>query len=115
VSVPVSLPFAHLAASALDLGLPRTRALGLVGLIGLGSIAGRFALGALADAAGRRATFLFCCAGVVAATLLWSVADAALLLRAFAFAFSFGALYGGFVALLPAFVTDCFGRRSAGA
>ena len=112
VSVPVSLPFAHLAASALDLGLPRTQALGLVGLIGLGSIAGRCALGALADAAGRRATFLFCCAGVAAATLLWSVADAAPLLRAFAF--SFGALYGGFVALLPAFVTDCFGRRSAG-
>jgi MFS transporter, OFA family, oxalate/formate antiporter len=112
VSIPVSLPFAHLAASALDLGLPRTEALGLVGLIGLGSIAGRFALGALADAAGRRATFLFCCAGVAAATLLWAVADAAPLLRAFAF--SFGALYGGFVALLPAFVTDCFGRRSAG-
>jgi MFS family permease len=112
VSVPVALPLAHLAASAQDLGLPRTEAVGLVGVVGLGSIAGRFALGALADALGRRATFLACCAGVSAATLLWAAADGPLLLRAFTFAV--GALQGGFVALLPAFVADCFGRRSAG-
>jgi MFS family permease len=30
-----------------------------------------------------------------------------------AFAVAFGAAYGGFVALLPAFTTDRFGRRSA--
>jgi MFS family permease len=111
VSVPVSLPFAHLAHAAQDAGLPRTEALALLSLLGIGSIAGRFVLGALADEIGRRATFLGCCAAVAAATLLWALADGHVLFMAFAV--GFGAAYGGFVALLPAFTTDRFGRRSA--
>ena len=111
VSVPVSLPFAHLAHAAQDAGLPRTEALALLSLLGIGSIAGRFVLGALADEIGRRATFLGCCAAVVAATLVWALADSHALFMAFAV--GFGAAYGGFVALLPAFTTDRFGRRGA--
>ena len=111
VSVPVSLPFAHLAHAAQDAGLPRTEALALLSLLGIGSIAGRFVLGALADEIGRCATFLGCCAAVVAATLLWALADSHALFMAFAV--GFGAAYGGFVALLPAFTTDRFGRRGA--
>ncbi|MBD0272865.1 MAG: hypothetical protein ICV73_13165, partial [Acetobacteraceae bacterium] len=51
------------------------------------------------------------CAAVVAATLLWALADSQALFMAFAV--GFGAAYGGFVALLPAFTADRFGRRSA--
>jgi MFS family permease len=111
VSVPVSLPFAHLPHAAQDAGLPRGEALALLSMLGIGSIAGRFLLGALADEIGRRATFLGCCAGVAAATLLWATAEAPWAFTAFAIVF--GAAYGGFVALLPAYTTDRFGRRSA--
>jgi MFS family permease len=112
VSVPVSLPFAHLARSAESAGVGRDDALYLLSLIGIGSIAGRFALGALADEIGRRATFLACCGTVVALTELWALAGSHVLFATFAG--GFGAAYGGFVALLPAVTTDLFGRRSAG-
>ncbi|MDB5413928.1 MAG: putative transporter, MFS-type [Rubritepida sp.] len=109
VSFPVSLPFAHLPRFAQDAGLSRTEALGLLELIGIGSILGRVLIGALADRTGREVTFLACCAGLSAATLAWSVAAPPGLA---AFALVFGAFYGGFVVLLPAFVVDLFGRRS---
>jgi hypothetical protein len=47
------IPFAHVSAAARDLGIGETRAVGLVGLIGIGSLVGRFAIGALADRLGR--------------------------------------------------------------
>ncbi|WP_426958764.1 MFS transporter [Muricoccus radiodurans] len=112
VSLPVSLPFAHLVGTARDIGLSRHDALALLGLIGFGSIVGRFLLAALADVLGRRRTFLGCCAGVSAMTLLWAVAEGPGTLQAFAL--GFGAAQGGFVALLPAFVADSFGDRSVG-
>ena len=43
------IPFAHLSASARDLGLDEALAVGLVGLIGVGSLVGRFSIGLLAD------------------------------------------------------------------
>ena len=43
------IPFAHLSASARDLGLHESLAVGLVGLIGIGSLVGRFSIGWLAD------------------------------------------------------------------
>jgi MFS family permease len=112
VSVPVSLPFAHLARSAESTGVARADALYLLSLIGVGSIAGRFALGALADEIGRRTTFLSCCVAVVGLTGFWAFADSHVVFVVFAV--GFGAAYGGFVALLPAVTTDRFGRCSAG-
>ena len=50
------IPFAHVSAAARDLGIDETRAVGLVGLIGIGSLVGRFAIGALADRLGRTLT-----------------------------------------------------------
>ena len=112
VSMPAVLPHALLVATARDLGLGPHDALALLGLIGLGTIVGRFLLAALADALGRRAVFLACCAGMAASMLLWAAASDEPALQAFAL--GFGALQGGFVALLPAFVADSFGARSLG-
>jgi OFA family oxalate/formate antiporter-like MFS transporter len=112
VSLPVALPFAHLPRFAQDVGMSRHDAVALLGFIGLGSIAGRVLIGAAADIVGRAATFLSCCAGLSLATLLWPMATPPALA---AFALGFGAFYGGFVALLPAFTVDLFGRRSAAA
>lgn len=112
VSVPATLPHAMLAGTARDVGLSRADALALLGLIGLGTIAGRFLIAAVADAIGRRATFVACCAGMSGSMLVWAFAGDAASLRIFALVF--GALQGGFVALLPAFCADSFGARSIG-
>ncbi len=112
VSVPMALPFAHLVASAQGNGVPRGEALALIGIVGLGSLPGRVLLGLLADRVGRRPTFLSCCAGVSGSTLCWAAAADG---GAFGlFAAAFGVAYGGFVALLPAFAADLFGRRAVG-
>lgn len=112
VSLPAVLPHALLVGTARDMGLSRQDALALLGLIGLGTIIGRFLLAALADAVGRRRVFLACCAGMSSSMLIWAVAEAQPALQAFAL--GFGALQGGFVALLPAFVADSFGPRRVG-
>ncbi len=111
VSVPASLPIAHLARAAADSGLPRTEAMGLLSLLGIASIAGRLVLGALADIVGRAATFIGSCAAVAGLTLLWAIADGTRMFTLFAI--GFGIAYGGFVALLPSFTTDLHGRRCA--
>ncbi|MGG5889930.1 MFS transporter [Falsiroseomonas sp. HC035] len=112
VSLPSTLPHALLVATARDLGLPRDAALGLLGLLGLGTIAGRFLLAALADALGRARVFLACSAAMAASLGLWALAPGLPGLQAFALLF--GALQGGFVALLPAFAADGFGGRDLG-
>ncbi len=112
IALPMSLPYALLVATGRDLGLPRGDSVALLGLVGLGSIAGRFLLAALADAVGRRVTFLSCCGGLAASMLLWAAAEGPVMLQVFALLF--GALQGGIVALLPAVVADSFGNRVLG-
>jgi OFA family oxalate/formate antiporter-like MFS transporter len=112
VSLPAVLPHAMLEGLAHRAGLGSSEALALLGLIGLGTVAGRFLLALLADAVGRRAVFLACCAGMSLSMLLWAGAEDEATLQGFAF--GFGALQGGFVALLPAFVADRFGPLGLG-
>jgi MFS family permease len=112
ISVPVTLPHAMLVATARDMGIGRHDAVALLGLIGIGTIIGRFLLAAVADLVGRRSVFLLCCIGIAASMLLWACARNAASLQTFAL--GFGALQGGFVALLPAFTADRFGACSVG-
>lgn len=110
VSVPAAMPFAHMVAFAEEAGIAREDAVILIALIGLGSIAGRVLLGAMADRIGRHTAYLGCCMGLSCATMVWSLAGSAMLQ---AFALVFGLFQGGFVALCPAVVVDQFGRRAA--
>lgn len=106
------LPHPLLVASAEQMGLPHGQALGLLGLIGIGTIAGRFLLAALADQIGRGRVFLLCAGGLAASLLAWAMGrDHAVLAG---FALCFGALQGGFVALLPANLADRFGPQALG-
>jgi len=104
------IPFAHASAAARDLGITEARAVSLVGLIGIGSLAGRFTIGALADRIGRSLTLALMQLSMGASYLLWSAAGgyAALAL----FALWFGLSYGAIVALLPAICMDLFGARA---
>ena len=104
------IPFAHASAAARDLGVSEARAVGLVGLIGIGSLVGRLAIGALADRIGRRPTLVLMQAAMGASYLLWAAADGYSALALFAL--GFGLSYGGIVALLPAICMDLFGGRA---
>ena len=104
------IPFAHASAAARDLGINDARAVGLVGLIGIGSLVGRFAIGALADRIGRLRTLTLLQASMALSYLLWWGAQGYLALALFAL--WFGLSYGGIVSLLPALCMDLFGARA---
>ena len=107
------VPFVHLVPYALDHGVPQSLAVLLLGVIGVGSTAGRFFLGALADRIGRQNALLAMFAGMALALIIWASATAFWGLSVFAFAY--GVFYGGFVAILPALVMDYFGGRNVSA
>ena len=107
------IPFAHASAAARDRGVADARAVGLVGLIGIGSLVGRFAIGALADRAGRPLTLALAQASLGLSYLLWWVADGYLALALFAV--WLGLSYGGIVSLMPALCMDLFGARAVSA
>ena len=104
------IPFAHVSAAARDLGIGDARAVGLVGLIGVGSIVGRFAIGGLADRLGRIASIALLEASLGACYLLWLGAGGYLALALFAL--WLGLSYGGIVSLMPAISMDLFGARA---
>ena len=104
------IPFAHVSASARDLGLGESFSVGLVGLIGVGSLVGRFAIGLMADRLGRAQTLVLMQLAMGASYLLWAAAGGQVLLVVFAL--WFGLSYGSIVSLLPAICMDYFGGRS---
>ncbi|MBX3454215.1 MFS transporter [Ferrovibrio sp.] len=107
------VPFVHLAAYAQDQGLTRGQGVWLVGLIGVGSTLGRFVLGGLADRIGRSRSFALVILGAGVMLGYWLLASSFLALALFAI--GFGIVYGGFVALAPAYMVDLFGARAASA
>lgn len=106
----VFVPFVHLVPYASDHGVAPTTAVLLLGVIGIGSTAGRFLLGGLADRMGRTSALLLMFAGMAVTLAIWAVSINVWALAAFAFVY--GAFYGGWVAVLPAVVTDYFGGRN---
>jgi len=104
------VPFAHVSAAARDIGLDEARAVGLVGMIGIGSLVGRFAIGSLADRLGRSRTLVWMLASMGLSYLLWYLAAGYVALAMFAL--WFGLSYGGIVSMLPAMCMDMFGARA---
>ena len=104
------IPFAHVSAAARDLGVADARAVGLVGLIGIGSLCGRFAIGALADRIGRPVTLMLTQASLGLAFVLWAQAGGYPAMAVFAL--WMGLSYGGIVSLMPALCMDFFGARA---
>jgi OFA family oxalate/formate antiporter-like MFS transporter len=109
-SFGVFVPFVHLVPYAQDHGVPQSSAILLLGVIGVGSTAGRFFLGGLADRMGRQLATLIMFAGMALSLAIWVVSTGFWALAAFAFVY--GVFYGGWVALLPALVMDYFGGRN---
>lgn len=109
------VPFVHLAPYSRDVGLGSEFGVLLVGLIGIGSTLGRFALGGLADRMGRRMSITLMFLGSGLLPVLWlfagSMPDWAARTTLVVFAFLNGACYGASVALFPALAADYFGSR----
>jgi len=105
------VPFVHLVPYALDHGVGSSAAVLLVGAIGVGSTAGRFLLGGMADRLGRPLSFLLMFVGMGLSFVIWLFSVSLWPLAAFALVF--GIFYGGFVALAPAVIIDYFGARQA--
>lgn len=104
------VPFVHLVPYAVDHGVAQASAVLLLGVIGVGSTAGRFFLGGLADRLGRALALFAMFLGMALALAIWALSAGFWPLAVFAFAY--GVFYGGFVALLPALVMDYFGGRN---
>lgn len=104
------IPFAHLSASARDLGVADAQSVGLVGLIGIGSLIGRFVIGSVADRVGRPLTLVGVQASLGLSMLLWLSASHYPALAVFAF--WMGLSYGGIVSLMPALCMDLYGARA---
>jgi MFS family permease len=109
-SFGVFVPFVHLVPYAQDHGVAPASAVLLLGVIGIGSTAGRFFLGGLADRIGRQLSLLLMFTGMALALAVWVIATNLWSLAAFAFVY--GVFYGGWVAVLPAVVMDYFGGRN---
>ena len=109
-SVPMFVPFAHVSAAARDLGVADAAAVGLVGLIGIGSLTGRFVIGALADRLGRPLTLVAMEASLALCFVLWGGAGGHVALALFAL--WMGLSYGAIVSLMPALCMDFYGARA---
>lgn len=112
-SIGLYIPFVHLAAYAQDHGLPERSGALLLGLLGVGSLVGRFSGGGLADRFGRARSLAAMYAGLAITTGWWLLSTEIWALAAFALLF--GAAYGGIVALQPALCADYFEGRRRGA
>lgn len=113
ICVGFFVPMVHLVPYALDVGLSEAQGVSLVSLLGLGSIAGRFVVGAAADRLGHVHALVGTGLGLGLMFLLWWVSESYLPLAAFAVVF--GTFYGGYVALTPTVCMDLFGPRALSA
>jgi len=104
------IPFSHLSPAARDLGIDPTQSVGLVGIIGVGSLIGRFGIGSLADRIGRIPTLCWMQLSMGLSFVVWAMGMSYPSLVVFAL--WFGLSYGGIVALLPAICMDLFGAKS---
>jgi MFS family permease len=113
MSMALYVPFVYLPSYAEDRGVDPVLAAGLIGAIGMASILGRLALGAVASSFGLVRTYQACFAVMATSFAVWAVAGGRFAaMAAFALALGFG--YGGFVALTPAVIAARFGVERLG-
>jgi MFS family permease len=105
-----AMPFAHLVPYARDHGHSAAFGAVLIGLVGVGSVFGRFVLGGFGDRVGRREMLTGVYAAMAALFVMWAMSESAWVLALFALAY--GVSYGGFVGTCPPLATDYFGPKA---
>jgi MFS family permease len=112
-SVALFVPFVFLPTAAAAVGVAPVAAAALIGVIGVSSVVGRLAIGAVADRFGRVRTFQACFALLGASFGFWFAATTWAGFVAFAIVLGTG--YGGWIALQPTVLAQVFGVRGLGA
>lgn len=112
-SICTFIPYVHLVPAARDQGYTLQVGTMLIALIGVGNIAGRFALGGIADRIGRLRVLAWLTAVLGCSFLGWAASSTLPVLIGFAMVF--GLAYGGCVSLYPAVTADLFGDNRIGA
>jgi MFS family permease len=105
-----AMPFAHLVPYARDHGHSEGFGAILIGLVGIGSVIGRFGLGGFSDRIGRREMLTGVYAAMALLFVVWAASESAWLLAVFALLY--GVSYGGFVGTSPPLATDYFGPKA---
>lgn len=110
--IPVFIPLVHVVPLTRDLGYAPLVAASVVSVLGVGAMLGRLLLGAVSDRIGRKGAIAIGMGFQALTFLAFAVVRElpALLVTAF----TFGASYGAISTLFPAIVGDFFGRREAG-
>jgi MFS family permease len=111
-SVALFVPFVFLPTAAVAEGVSPVAAATLIGVIGVASVVGRLAIGALADRVGRVRMFQACFAILATSFVIWLVGASWPWLLAFAVVLGTG--YGGWIALQPTVLAELFGVRGLG-
>ncbi|QUG75839.1 MFS transporter [Erwinia sp. E602] len=112
-SIGLFLALVHINPYARQQGIEATQANLLIGLIGVGNIAGRLVLGRPGDRIGAQRFLIVVTLSLVVLCGLWSVAHSFMALAVFALLF--GAANGGCIALYPAVASSWFGTANLGA
>lgn len=112
-SIGLFLALVHISPYAQQQGLAPTRAHLLIGLIGVGNIAGRLVLGRIGDRMGTQRFLILLTLSLVLLCALWSMAQGFIALALFTLLF--GAANGGCIALYPAVASNWFGTANLGA
>ena len=102
----------HIAAHAMDLGLPRATAAAVLSTIGGVSLVGRLLVGGAIDRIGGRRALMACFAALFASFVWLQFATAPWML--FAFAALYGMAHGGFFTAMSPTVAEYFGTRVHG-
>jgi len=102
----------HIVQHAIDSGIPKAVAAGVLATIGAVSISGRFLMGGIGDKIGEKTALLICLLFLLTA-LCWLQAVKSLWMF-YVFAVIYGFAHGGFFTLVSPLVARLFGTRSHG-
>jgi MFS transporter, OFA family, oxalate/formate antiporter len=112
-SVGLFLALVHINPYARQFGISATQANLLIGLIGVGNVAGRLFLGSIGDRMGARRLLILLTFALALLNLLWLAAHTFVTLALFAI--GFGVANGGCISLYPSVAANWFGTANLGA
>ncbi|MFJ2363403.1 MFS transporter [Pseudomonas sp. NPDC087697] len=112
-SVGLFLALVHINPYARQFGISATQANLLIGLIGVGNVAGRLFLGSIGDRMGVRRLLIVLTFSLALLSLLWLGAHTFVTLALFAICF--GVANGGCISLYPSVAASWFGTANLGA
>ncbi|RON08819.1 MFS transporter [Pseudomonas brassicacearum] len=112
-SVGLFLALVHINPYARQFGISATQANLLIGLIGVGNVAGRLFLGSIGDRMGARRLLIVLTFALALLNLLWLGAHTFVTLALFAI--GFGVANGGCISLYPSVAANWFGTANLGA